>query len=170
VANGPQLSYATVISSLAFGTTLIGGIWVLGQSQIGNVVQRMDVEHKHFTEQLNLLREETQRRETELRAYNDRQDTIREAEIKVIHDELDKRRDVFVNIREYIEFKQRMLSDLDIIKGQLKVLETTRPTTGELQATTAVLRDRIDKLNQALTSQEEWIRSRPPAANEHRRQ
>jgi len=57
-------------------------------------------------------------------------------------DILDQRRTEFVTQFEFKQFEQRLLT----VEGRLNVLEATRPTTGELQATARNVSDNINKI------------------------
>jgi len=69
---------------------------------------------------------------------------------------------------EFKQFEASIFGQIDTLRRQLSIIETTRPTTGELQAanknavdTTARLEDRVRYLEQYLLGQNKIFGSQP---------
>ena len=61
-------------------------------------------------------------------------------------DVLDSRRHEFVSVETNHQFEQRLVDRLTMLESQIKQLELTRPTTGELQVTTRSFEERLRSL------------------------
>jgi hypothetical protein len=82
--------------------------------------------------------------------------------LKYVHSILDQRRLQFLDIEVFKAHEKANDAQIKLLVDRLGVAEQTRPTTGELQATAAALRDRIEKLYAAQASLESWVRARSP--------
>jgi hypothetical protein len=51
-----------------------------------------------------------------------------------------------ISIREYVEFKQRMDRDIDRIEKQIKFIEQTRPSAGQLDDAIRNIKDRLEDM------------------------
>ena len=80
--------------------------------------------------------------------------------LKYVHSILDARRLQFLDIEVFRAHEKANDAQIKLLIDRLAVAEQTRPTTGELQATAAALRDRIEKLYLAQASLEDWVRTR----------
>ncbi len=116
--SAPQLTWANIVSTLAVSITLFGGFWVLVQNQIAAVSDKEDVRHQDLG-----------RRDAEVTARITRMET-----------EVGRR---FVSQTEFKMF----LARFDAITAQLRVLEATRPTTGELNGSINTIKERISDMD-----------------------
>jgi uncharacterized coiled-coil protein SlyX len=96
-----------------------------------------------------------------LQAQIDRRLGELEKRIDAVQDEQVRRRSEFVTVRIFAEFEKRV----NDIKDQVKTLETTRPTTGELQAIGTANKDQITKLETRVGSLEDNLRATVRAPN-----
>jgi hypothetical protein len=55
----------------------------------------------------------------------------------------------YFTIREHIEFKAAVFRELDVLRDQIKTLEQTRPTTGELLAR---IQSNVHRMDETLTN------------------
>jgi hypothetical protein len=146
--NGPTLSWASLTSAsvLLVGILTLAGALV--QNQINTVtltIQAEKQDRKDAEKQvLDLLQAEIDRRLGDLAK---RIDAIQEEQIR--------RRSEFITAGIFGEFEKR----LNDIKDQVKTLEATRPTTGELQAIGTSNKDQITKLETRVGSLEDNLRS-----------
>jgi multidrug efflux pump subunit AcrB len=147
--NGPgALSWGTLTSA---GVLLVGVLALAGtlvQNQINTVALTLQAEkqdRKDSEKQLHdLLQAELDRRLSDL-----------SKRIDAVQDEQVRRRGEFITIHIFAEFEKRV----NDIKDQVKTLEATRPTTGELQAIGSSNKDQITKLETRVGSLEDNLRS-----------
>ena len=115
----PQLSWGNILAAIALATSLLGGFWVVMQSQNSALSQTI----------------------VELRLFQQRERDIRREEFRELHRNVPSR-------EEYKEFQNRVDDRLKLIQEQLIRLEATRPTTGELQAISRSADDAARKLDE----------------------
>jgi hypothetical protein len=146
--NGPALSWASITSA---GVLLVGVLALAGtlvQNQINTVALTLQAEkqdRKDSEKQLHdLLQAELDRRLSDL-----------SKRIDAVQDEQVRRRGEFITAHIFQEFEKRV----NDIKDQVKTLEATRPTTGELQAIGSSNKDQITKLETRVGSLEDNLRS-----------
>lgn len=165
-----QLIYQIIIAGTAVIVATAGALWAISQTQLGALKELMFTELKGSEERDKIIREEQLDAAKRLAEELTRRENEIKLQIKVIEDELDRRRSEFVGQKEFATYRDGRARELETIREQLKVIEQTRPTTGELQATgqaqrdelraiSSALRDRIDKLYQMITSIEEYLRT-----------
>jgi hypothetical protein len=150
---GPQLSYATVISALAFAASVVYGAWALNQSQLANVNAQIDLLRKDTSERASVLAAELTRRESEIKAS-----------LYILQSRVDRIPAEYVATQEHKEFKERLLEDIGGLRSQLSVLEQTRPTTGELSAVSVFVKDQASRLEERVRQLEQnaLIHNIPP--------
>lgn len=148
--NGPAISWGGLTSA---GVLLVGVLALAGtlvQNQINTVALALQAEkqdRKESEKQMHdLLQAEIDRRLGEL---GKRIDAVQEEQVR--------RRTEFITIRIFAEFEKRV----NDIKDQVKTLEATRPTTGELQAIGNANKDQITKLEARVGSLEDNLRATP---------
>jgi hypothetical protein len=146
--NGPALSWASLTSA---GVLLVGVLALAGtlvQNQINTVAQALQSERQDRKDSEknthDLLQAEIDRRLGDLAK---RIDAVQEEQVR--------RRGEFMTTRIFQEFEKRV----NDIKDQVKTIETTRPTTGELQAIGTSNKDQITKLETRVGSLEDNLRS-----------
>lgn len=120
----PQLSWGNTVATIGLALSLLGGVWIVMANQNDNLQK-----------QINTL-SDFQRRERDFRRTE-----IRELQNDSVHQ------------NEFKELKTRIDDRLKTIQEQVIRLESTRPTTGELQGiaksadeTTKKLEDRVKEL------------------------
>jgi len=98
------------------------------------------------------------------RITGERKDQIQKVEkdmdirINKINDELSRRTEIFVTHNEL-----RRVDDLiAVVRDQLRVIETTRPTTGELQSASTSANLQIAEVKLRLQSLEDYLRTARP--------
>lgn len=136
-----------------------GALWAISQTQLASLKELVTSQYDAVDSKLRLVQDSAKQVDERLAAELSRRETEIKSQLKVIQDELDRRRHDFLSEKEFTQFQGRIIAELVVIKEQLKVLEQTRPTTGELQATSQALRDRIDKLYIQITSIDEYLRA-----------
>lgn len=155
VLGGVAVAIATIGS---MGTAL----WAISQTQMSSLKELVAAQTSSLSERLKIVQDAEASNDARLGAELSRRETEIKSQMKGIQDELNIRRKEFLNEREFVQFEGRIIAELAIMKDQLRTLEQTRPTTGELQATTTALRDRIDKLYSQVTSIDEYLRAPRP--------
>lgn len=155
VLGGVAVAIATIGS---MGTAL----WAISQTQMASLKELVAAQTSSLNERLKIVQDAEASTDARLAAELSRRETEIKSQMKAIQDELDIRRREFLNEKEFTQFQGRIIAELSIIKDQLKVLEQTRPTTGELQATNSALRDRIDRLYAQIGSIDEYLRAAKP--------
>lgn len=150
-----------VVIVLALLISIVGAFWTIIQTQFSAAKEREEVFQRAIDARITGNVQNAKDLLTYLQAQIDRReaDGLRrdEQSIKrsdVIQAELDRRRSEFVTTREFIEFEKLVSA----FRDQIKVLETTRPTTGELQAIGNGNRDQITKLEERVRSLEDNLR------------
>lgn len=153
--NGPRLPFSVIVPTASLILMAFGGVWVLMQSQFVNVAKNMEDRDKAIViQQTNTEREiETDRRQFTAnydritKLLNDASDELK-SRVADIHGEL--RHDLV----SQLEFKQ-FEKQLDELREQFRILETTRPTTGELSSASVGLEKRIDAISERLNKMED---------------
>ena len=120
-----SVNWQTLVAAALLMVTLIGGQWAMWSQQIA-YLDKNDVQ----------LREEFHHRETEIKAIQQNTNQI-----------LEKDRAEFIDRNEYVANRDSIKAQLEIILDRIKVIESTRPTTGELQALSKATSDRLDRLD-----------------------
>lgn len=118
---GPQITWVNIIATLALLATVAGGAWLLFQQQFTNIEQQTRQAVADLSSQIRETRTESER-------LRDR---------AILRD-------------EHKEFVKRMDDSLVELSKRLQVIETTRPTTGELQSSTQSIKDQISEIKDRL--------------------
>ena len=146
--NGPgQLTWANIIITVGFVLTLVAtmGIagWTLFQTQFA-AQDRLIQEIRSSSERMiGNLRRDMQKDDTDIKS-----------EILILRK----------GTIERSEFDQLTLATrdrLDKLDKQLQLLESTRPTTGELQSTSRALDSQVNRVEERLRSLEAYVRGDP---------
>lgn len=158
---------------LIVGVTLLvalggafGAFWSIMQTQFTAARERDDVFKQLIDRRIDqnianvaslfkLFQDQIDRREND--ALRRDQDAVKRAD--TIQAELDRRRNEFVTTREFIEFGKL----IDTMRNQIRVLESTRPTAGELKAVTEANGNQITKIEDRVKSLEDNLRRIIPA-------
>jgi hypothetical protein len=128
--NSPHLTWTNIIMTLGFLAAMAGALWTLLQSQREN-------DRAYVTSQIAASNERDNLRTAEIIRGAERSRDERmgmKEELKILREAIDAHRLIYVQTSEYREQARRLDERLDLISKQLQVLESTRPTTGELQA------------------------------------
>jgi hypothetical protein len=156
----PQLTWANIISTLVFGAILIGAFWTVMLTLMSSERERNNLISSYHSKEIELLTTARKEREAFIESVNrERRDLLqqqidrREFEINRRLVDLATEQQKFVTEREFVQ-----------ARDQIKVIEQTRPTTGELQAVGNANKDQITKLEERIRSLEENLRpGRRPA-------
>lgn len=139
---------------IAVGTSG-GGLWAISQTQLTGLRNEMQIQIAASTLIVEQLRREQSAGDKRISDELTRRETEIKAQLKSIQDELDRRRNEFVTQTEFKQFEGRALSELDTVKKQLTVLESTRPTTGELSGLSKNLETRLDRIESRVRQMEQ---------------
>jgi predicted phage gp36 major capsid-like protein len=115
------ISWTTLISAVGLGFVIVGALWTIVQVQFAAIEKEKEI-----------IRQELVKSGEEVRD-----------QFKRVEDSFDRRRALNVEQVEFRQFELRILNDINVLKEQLRVLEQTRPTTGELSGTAKALEGRI---------------------------
>ncbi len=125
----PQITWVNIIATLGLIATLGGGAWLLFQNQFSNI-------------------------QSEMRSA----DNALLQDIKDNQTELNRLRENTLSRNEHVEYVKRVDSELKEIKDRLALIESTRPTTGELQSIGSGTRDSINEIKDRVRSLEDNLR------------
>jgi hypothetical protein len=128
--NGPQLTWINVITTIAVILTMAGGGWLLMQNA--------------------LVSENQQRRDSTAALLE---------QIRINDTAIARLRDSTIQTAEFLEFKKHVYDDIQLMRDQIKVMEATRPTTGELQTANNNSLSQISDLNERVRSLEDYLRT-----------
>ena len=120
MASGINVQWSSVAAIGVLMATIVGGSWTLIQSQFNAANQKEDLRHSDVDRRLNELRQSIAR----------------------VEREIDKEKYDFMRNDTFMQFQQRF----DQMQKQLTIIESTRPTTGELQAVSRSLEKRIEMM------------------------
>ena len=129
----PQLTWANIVATIAVILTMFAGAWLLFQSQFANIKEQFSSADSSQVRQIIELR-------TQLDSH------IKNSVLR----------------QEHTEFVKRLDGTLAEIRDQLKILETTRPTTGELQSVGVITKEQLAEIKARVQSLEDNLR-RPQA-------
>lgn len=148
--NGPAFSWGTITSAGVLLVAVLALAGSLVQNQINTVSLTLQAEKQDRKDaekqSIDLLQAEIDRR---LKDLSKRIDQVQEEQIRW--------RSELVAAKVFVEFEKRV----NDIKDQVRTLETTRPTTGELQAIGNANKDQITKLEARVGSLEDNLRATP---------
>jgi phosphatidylserine/phosphatidylglycerophosphate/cardiolipin synthase-like enzyme len=160
-----------MISTAVLGAILVGAFWTVMLTLQGAERERntlinayheraLDLLAKNERERAAVIADISRERRDLLQQQIDRRDGDLARRITEITRELAERRSEFVSLREFAQF-QILISQL---RDQIRVIETTRPTTGELQQIGTAAKDQATKLEERVRSLENNLRpNRKPA-------
>lgn len=132
--NGPpQITWTNIIMTFAVMASVAAGGWALFQTQFASQERQFAVENENLSN-----------------------------EIKEVRGRLEVLRNETIGRHEQGEFEKRLDDEIVVIKEQLRVIEATRPTTGELQSNASATRDQISEIKERVRSLEDNLR-RPQA-------
>lgn len=165
----PQLTWANIISTLVLGSLLMGAGWTVmltlltaerERTSLINTFNEKEISRvsKYEQEKANALADFNKERRDLLQQQIDRRESEINRRLVEITGELVARRSEFISIREFSQF-QVLISQL---RDQIKIIEQTRPTTGELQAVGNGNKDQITKLEDRVRSLEDNLRTLKP--------
>lgn len=132
--SGLQVSWTSIVSTLALIVVVAGGGWTLFQSQLASVREANSLERSGLEKLLDALRADLQRREVEIKE-----------QIRTINSELLSRRQEFPTQHELKAFEKRVdqyMQQPYLIRGEFEVWRTEQG-----RAMDQMLR-RIEKLEQ----------------------
>lgn len=139
------------------------GLWAISQTQLGGLRNEMQIQNNALSANIEQLRREQISGDKRLSDELTRREAELKGQLRIIQDELDRRRNEFLNVAEFRQFEKRVIAELDTIKKQLTVLESTRPTTGELGGLGKTMELRMDRIEERVRQieQNSLMRSAP---------
>lgn len=129
----PELSWYNIIVTVGVLFAAAGAGWTLFQTQFSSMERQFQSSDKNLLERIVDLKEMAERN-----------------------------RDETIHIREHNELVKRVDTEIATINDRLKILETTRPTTGELQGIAAASGRDITDLKDRIRSLEDNLRKVAP--------
>jgi polyhydroxyalkanoate synthesis regulator phasin len=159
------LTWANLISLVAVLFVMAAGGWSLFQSQFASVSSTIALQAKANEEAARTLASQLIRSQDGFRTeIKDLYDELK-SRIADIHGEL---RHDFVSVNEFRQFEAR----LDSVQKRLDVIETTRPTTGELSSTATAVGKQVEFVQRQIdlleSRQSEMARTSPRTPVESR--
>jgi archaellum component FlaC len=131
----PQLTWANIIITIAVVMTMCGGAWVLFQSQFSAMREQFVASDNYQMKQLDALS-----KVVEHNTFNS------------------------VSRPEHTELVKRIDGQLNELQERLKIIETTRPTTGELQGISTGTKEQLSEIKSRVQSLEDNLRRAQPLA------
>jgi hypothetical protein len=168
----PTLTWANIISTLAFGAIMIGAFWTVMLTLLAAERERTNLITSFHEQEIKVAAATEKERTVLIASFNKERFDALQAQIDRREHELNRRiiditaetaahRVDFLSVREFSQYKVL----IDQLRDQIKVIETTRPTTGELQAVAKATTEAADKIEQRVRSLEDNLRAiRQPAA------
>lgn len=150
ITNGASISWQNIIATLAFAVTIAFAGWSLFQTQFSAMSTTINENKLASERMISSNKREIERTESELKG-----------ELQFIRTLLLERRKEFVGQPEFGQQSKATGDRFERIDRQLQILESTRPTTGELQATGRSLDGLINKLEDRVRAMEDYIRGAP---------
>lgn len=148
------ISWPSLVSTLGLALALVGGFWGITQTQFSSMYGLIQ-ENKASQERiLQAVRADSLRNDTELKA-----------ELQFLRQQFISRRPEFVGQPEFHQFQKAITDRLERIDKQLQSIESTRPTTGELQNTARALDSQVNRVEERVRVIEQYIRGVPPPRN-----
>jgi hypothetical protein len=112
--NGATPIWPTITTTAVLVSLLVGAQWAISQTQLASISKEIENTRKDAQERALALNHEQERRETELKS------------------QIDRLRLETTGLPEFKQFESRVLDKTGTFEKQLNILESTRPTTGEL--------------------------------------
>jgi len=144
-----SISWQSIVATLALGLTLAAAGWTLFQTQFTAQDRIMSDNKASHERMLTNLRRDTESYDSALRA-----------ELLFLRNALITQRNEVVTQPEFKQFFQSIQDRLDRVDKQLQLLESTRPTTGELQSTAKSLDSQVNRVEERLRLMEDFVRGR----------
>lgn len=152
MANGNG-GYEVSITSLSLFATIIfsvvGAQWIETQNNFTHIAKEQDIAVGNLKDLINQARQEAQSRDNGLKDELYRREAELKLAVTAINSELLARRSEFVGQAEFRQFEQRFERESALFQKRLDVVESTRPTTGELQATANAFKEQLNALKKA---------------------
>ncbi len=133
--DAPQLTWTNIVATVMIILTAAGGSYALVQQQFGAMERQF------------------------ANATRDNANAIDE-----IKKSIERLRNGSIERPEHTELVKRMDESHRIVIDQLRVLETTRPTTGELQQVQTTTTKSIEEIKERVRSIEDYMRRPQPLA------
>jgi len=149
-ANTTSITSTNLVATVALFCVMIGGGWVIFQTQFSSVATTI-AENKSAADRM------TGRNRSEL----EQMDKEIKKELQFLRERLIHRRTEVVGIAEWQQFQKGQLDRLDRIDKQLQLLESTRPTTGELSAASKSADQNIQGALERIRALEIYLRGDP---------
>src|SRR5208283_98095 len=134
-------SWNNNLPTISLALVVVGGILGVTQIQINSVLAQLAQLRQDNDSSDSRIRADQSRDQTQLRADIEENRRAINQQFADIQNELERRRTMFVGSQEFNQFQGRVLADDVTLSQRLLSIEQTRPTTGELQATAASLRE-----------------------------
>jgi hypothetical protein len=100
---------------------------------------------------VNAIRRDLESRDTEIKT-----------ELQFLRQRIITIRDEMIGRPEFGQVQRSLTERLDRIDKALAILESTRPTTGELQSTARALDAQVNRVEERVKTVEQYIRGTPP--------
>ena len=147
--NGVSVSWQAMVATLALALTIAAAGWTLFQSQF-SAQDRIIQDSKAASERML----------ANLRRDMENDDAALKAELLYLRNVIVTQRAELVTQPEFTQVAQSLRDRLERIDRQLQLLESTRPTTAELQSTAKALDSQVNRVEERLRAMEEFIRGR----------
>jgi len=138
-----------MVATLALALTIAAAGWTLFQSQF-SAQDRIIQDSKAASERML----------ANLRRDMENDDAALKAELLYLRNVIVTQRAELVTQPEFTQVAQSLRDRLERIDRQLQLLESTRPTTAELQSTAKALDSQVNRVEERLRAMEEFIRGR----------
>lgn len=148
--SGVKMPLRDIIIVLALAVSIGGGFWSVVQTQFNAQKEREDLIASYSEKIGKIVTSQAKERDDELQQQLDRRIPELERIVLYLRDQLERTRENYTPLRELLHIEQ-----------EIKVIEQTRPTTGELQAIGNGNREQITKLEERVRSLEDNLRRVP---------
>lgn len=135
--DGLQVSWTTLVSTGVLVVMVFGAFWALIQSQVADVRSRADA----------------------AKSYTDQQTQETRDQIRHIREDLSKLREEDFSLRDHTIYEKATDDRLISLLDRIKIVERTRPTTGELQGIATNAGSRLDRIEERLKALEQEHRA-----------
>jgi hypothetical protein len=163
--------------------TLFGAQWFVIQQGLGNLMARLEEKSAGLDEQIKAVDSAIRRMVAGQQEALKLSDNILRSDLKGIHTQLNAQRHEFISVEQMGELSKRIdayiatpylpKSEFMTVEVERKILieqllsrldrlESTRPTTGELQAVAGSNTTLVNRLDDRVRSLEDYVRSARP--------
>ena len=139
---------------MAFGVIVAGAGWSLFQTQFASQAEIVKQNKESAERMITNLRRDLEARDTDLRTEH----SFLRGRLITIQGEL-------VHEKDFSQFNVGLRDRLDRLDKQLQQLETTRPSSPELQSTAKALDSQVNRVEERVRQLEIFLRGSPPQAH-----